>query len=327
MAHEVETMMYVKDAPWHGLGTYVGDSPIPASEAIVKAGLDWTVKLNGLFCYNIATCGYDAVDGHSAIVREFDSKILGVVGSRYEPIQNIEVFNFADSLVEEGEVLYHTAGSLKGGRVVWMLAKIQYDGQLIIGDSNDVVDKYLLFTTSHDGSKALRCLFTTVRVVCNNTLNIAMKASKEGMYIKHCGNLFEKRKEARRVLGIANQEFEIFKRKADILQRQQLPYQQMYDVFLQNIVPGDTAKAANIRGEIATLFVSGRGQKQEGVANTAWAALNAVTEYADYYRSTKGEDENRLFSTWLGSGNDLKQKAFDVLCDMFNVDQSVNLSI
>lgn len=164
MAHELATtngkaaMMFYGETPWHGLGTRL-DNPATAAEAIVAAALDFSVDLEA-----ITTTDGVPVPQRKAVMRADSGDVLGVVGNSYIPIQNAEAFAFLDSVVAEGEVRYHTAGALGKGERIWMLAKLP--GHIRIKNSDDVTDKYLLLSNSHDGSAALRVFFTPIRVVC-----------------------------------------------------------------------------------------------------------------------------------------------------------------
>ena len=160
MAHEVETMMYTREVPWHGLGTRVEEAPNSA-EAIRLAGLDWEVVPKPLFLDDGRQ-----IPGYVANTRTSDNSVLGVVSEKYKIVQNKEAFSFTDNIIG-GDVRYETAGSLKNGKSVWLLAHLPKTS--ILGD--DVIP-YLCFNNSHDGQGAIRVFMTPIRVVCNNTLNI-----------------------------------------------------------------------------------------------------------------------------------------------------------
>ena len=165
----VESMMYVREKPWHGLGTQVEEAPTSA-EALRMAGLDWNVVQR-----NIQVCGGAKIQNYKANIRDSDGTVLGVVTDRYKIVQNAEAFEFTDSLIG-GEVRYETAGSLNGGRKIWLLAKLPETE--IVGDKTE---PYLCFTNTHDGSGAIRVCMTPIRVVCNNTLNLALGYCEAGL--------------------------------------------------------------------------------------------------------------------------------------------------
>jgi phage/plasmid-like protein (TIGR03299 family) len=198
MAHELATingrtaMMYVGEVPWHGLGTKL-DSPATAREAITAAGLDYDVSLAGL-----VTVDGIPVPSKKAVIRSDTSDVLGVVGNTYQPIQNADCFSFLDAIVADGDLRYHTAGALRRGEKIWMLAKLP--GHIRVRSSGDVTEKYLLLSNSHDGTSCLRVFFTSIRVVCSNTLAMADHDGRgEGLSIRHQGNLASKIRQAREV--------------------------------------------------------------------------------------------------------------------------------
>ena len=192
MAANVETMMYVREKPWHGLGTMVEEAPTSA-DALRLAGLDWTVDKK-----NIQVCGGAKIANYKANVRSSDGAVLGVVTDRYKIVQNVEAFAFTDSLID-GEVHYETAGSLQGGKMIWLLAKLP-DTEIV----GDKTEPYLCFSNTHDGSGAIRVCMTPIRVVCNNTLNIALSGARRAWSVRHTGDIQTKLHEARMCLDMAN---------------------------------------------------------------------------------------------------------------------------
>lgn len=174
MAANVESMFYVRKAPWHGLGTMVMEAPTSA-EALSLAGLDWKVVQKEL-----VTDDGTPVTGFKANLRETDNQVLGVVTDRYKVVQNEDAFAFTDSLLGEG-VTYETAGSLQNGRRTWMLAKLPT--KYII--SGDEITPYLVFMNSHDGTGAIKAAMTPIRVVCQNTLNLALSTAKRCWSTNH----------------------------------------------------------------------------------------------------------------------------------------------
>ena len=180
MATNVESMFYVRETPWHGLGTKVMETPT-SKEALSLAGLDWKVLQEPIYTEN-----EELVEGYKANVRDNDRKVLGVVTDRYKVIQNEEAFAFTDELLGEG-VRYETAGTLQGGKKVWLLAHLPHE-YIISGER---ISPYLLFSNTHDGSGAIKAELTPIRVVCNNPLNLAMATAKRSWsintYWRHYG--------------------------------------------------------------------------------------------------------------------------------------------
>lgn len=192
MAAEVESMMYVREKCWHGLGTRVEEAPTSA-DALRLAGLDWTVDQRPVYLENAAV----PVPNYKANVRDRDNKVLGIVTDRYQVVQNSEAFAWTDELIG-GEVRYETAGSLREGKRIWLLAKMPT--AKVAGDD---VEPYLCFTNTHDGSGAVKVMVTPVRVVCQNTLNLALNTAKRCWAMKHVGDMNSKLDEARRTLELA----------------------------------------------------------------------------------------------------------------------------
>lgn len=323
MAHELcivngrTSMMYAGDVPWHRLGTRL-DSPATAQEAMEAAQLDYEVNLAGM-----TTDEGIPVPGKKAVVRSDTHDVLGVVGDRYQPIQNAECFSFLDAVVADGSLRYETAGALRKGEKVWMLAKLP--GHIRVRHSEDISEKYLLLSNSHDGSSALRLHFTSVRVVCANTLTMADREGRgEGITIRHQGNLVAKIRQAREVLGIAARYFDDLSGQFDLLARHHPSYAQV-SAYFKAVYPdpedGSPTRAQNVRNELFRLFESGKGQDIPEIKLTSWAALNAVTEYVDHFRPTRAKSDfdraaNRLESSWFGTGSHLKQHAFNLALEM-----------
>ena len=193
MSHEVETMMYTREKPWHGLGTMVAEAPTSA-DALRLAGLDWTVEQRPVYLENAAV----PVPNYKANVRDRDGKVLGIVTDRYQVVQNADAFSWTDELIG-GDVRYETAGSLREGKKIWLLAKMP--AAKVAGDD---VEPYLCFSNTHDGSGAVKVCMTPVRVVCNNTLNLALSSAKRSWAMKHVGDMTAKLDEARRTLELAD---------------------------------------------------------------------------------------------------------------------------
>ncbi len=327
MAHELATtadgrtaMMYYGESPWHGLGTPL-DAPATAAEAIAAAGLDYEVQMTPM-----STCDGLPVPGRKAVVRQDTRQVLGVVSDRYVPVQNRQAFGFLDAVVAEGSLRYHTAGALGQGERVWLLAKLPES--IRVKNGNDLVDKYLLLSNAHDGSAALRVLFSPVRVVCANTLSLAhRRGTGEGISIMHKGDLQAKICQAQEVLGLAQHFFDA----AAVIDRLAgySPTSAQLSVYFQDLYPDpeegkDNGRAVKARADLQRLFEEGIGHDQPDVKGTAWAAYNAVTEYVDHRRPGRGANDRdrasrRLDSVWFGSGARLKARAWDLATGMAGV--------
>lgn len=316
MAHEIESLMYVGDVPWHKLGKRFEQAP-NLDEALVASGLNWSVNTEPVFSTN--------GEKLEALLtrRDSDQSILGVVGPKYIPLQNTEAFNFFSPFVDSKEVAIEAAGSLRQGKRVWVLAKINRDPMVIKG--NDIVEKYVLVSNSHDGTLAVRVGFTSVRVICANTLAAAhdSKASKL-IRVKHTKNVVQNLENIREIMNLANAEFEAtadqyrILAKIDINKKDLEKYVKLVFNASQKImeVDGDLEQINNnrIMEKITPLFEHGMGNDMPEVKGTLWTAYNAVTEFLQYHR---GEDVGtRLDSLWFGQGAQLNKKALQVAVTM-----------
>ena len=317
MSHELEMngkdarMFYAGLEPWHGLGIGV-EREVTAAAAIKLAGLDLVATKEPLY-----TRGNLLVCDKYAVVRQ-DCKVLGVVGSKYEIIQNKDCFDFMDSIVGEGQAIYHTAGSLYDGKRVFITAKLP-DSMMIGG--TDKINKYLLLVSSHDGSMCLQLMFTSIRVVCANTCNAALSgkfASKA--IIRHCTNYKEKIGIARDALGLSKAYYDKMEIEFNLMLDKEMSDSRM-EQFTEYILPNKidnngkitfSAQMKKVKEEIFHLFKEGAGVKE--VANTHYAAYNAVTEYISHLRiPEKSTQSNKMSNIIWGSGANLRQKAFNVL--------------
>ena len=212
MAAEVETMFYTREKPWHGLGVKVADA-LSSAEALAASGLDWNVVQQ-----EICTTDGLFVPGFKANVRDRDKKVLGIVSDRYKVVQNSEAFAFTDKLLGEG-VRYETAGSLNEGRRVWVLARMPRE-YIMLGDR---ISPYMVFSNTHDGSGAIRVAMTPVRVVCNNTLNLALATAARSWSAIHTAGVRDKIGEAENTLFMAEKYMDTLGRELEILNKIKMP--------------------------------------------------------------------------------------------------------
>ena len=273
MSHEVETMFAVRETPWHGLGTIVQDAPTSV-EAIKLAGLDWTVESQPIYIGDKIE-----VPNYKANVRATDSKVLGIVTDRYKIVQNSEAFDFTDSLIGEG-CQYESAGSLMGGKKIWLLAKMPE--REILGDQ---VDPYICFTNSHDGMGAIRACMTPIRVVCNNSLNLALSTTKRQWSTKHIGDLESKLSEARHTLQLANDYMDDLAIVADKMAHTKVTDEKIMEI-LSELFPieetdSDRKKnnAKELRDKFMVCMFAPDILKFKG---TAWGAVQAASDFATH---------------------------------------------
>jgi len=323
----MESMFYYGEVPWHGLGKNV-EHVLTAEEAINEAGLNWDVELAQI--YTRFGGKLTQIKERRAVRRMTDGQVLGVMSPSYAPVQNREAFKFFDSVVGTGEAKYHTAGSLRGGQRIWMLAKVDGKGSMSI--KGDAVDKYLLLLNGHDGGLALKMFFTPVRVVCMNTLMAAEAGSKriETFYAKHMGNITTKLDTAREILGMTMKFFDGFQEKATKMAMLALPAPQFPKMLCAafgdgRIRPEDVVRIPDfVKSEkqqeememVQMLFEgSGKGLNEKGIRGTRWAAYNAVVEHVDYEKQFRGDNaaNNRLENIWFWGGQRIKQRAWDYL--------------
>ncbi|CAN5358585.1 hypothetical protein BH11PLA2_BH11PLA2_38330 [soil metagenome] len=323
MAHNIATtngkpaFAFYGEEPWHKLGTKL-ESPATAEEAITAAGLNYDVTMTP-----VATLDGLSVPNTKAVVRYDNQTVLGVVSDRYVPVQNKQAFGFLDSLVAGGGIRYHTAGALGQGERVFLLAKLP--GHIRVKESNDLVDKFLLLSNSHDGTSALRVLFTPIRVVCQNTLSMALhQGFTEGLRIRHKGNLEAKIADAQRVLGIAENFYAAAGEKINRLASVE-PTEAQLKLFFEKLYPDpedgiNASRARNTRDELHRLFEQGIGHDMPQIRNTLWTAYNAVTELVDH-RTYRGKSEidretNRLNNIWWGPAAKIKALAWDMALEL-----------
>ena len=209
MSHEVETMSYSGEIPWHGLGVPVSNDLTPV-QMMEKASLNWDVKKYTTYC---EVGGKRIKAPQKALVRVSDAKVLTMVGEDWNPVQNSEAFDFFSEFVLSGDMEMHTAGSLKGGTMVWALAKVKDSFEILGGDR---VDSYLLFSNPHMYGKSIDIRFTPIRVVCNNTLTMSLGQKAQVAYKAGHRSIFNP-EQVKEALGIASKKFAKYKEMAEFL--------------------------------------------------------------------------------------------------------------
>ena len=308
MAANIETMFYVRETPWHGLGTRVLTAPA-SKEALEVAGLNWKVIQEPVY-----TEANELIEGYKANVRDSDLKVLGVVTNRYKVIQNEEAFSFTDSLLGEG-VRYETAGSLQGGKKVWLLARMPQD-YIITGER---ISPYLVFSNTHDGSGAIKVALTPIRVVCNNTLNLALSSAKRSWSMIHTGDIQGKLEEAKDTLFKAESYMDELGKEIEDLRMKRMSDQQVLD-YIEILLPLDENMTAQQKKNIIRLQEDMKmryfdAPDLKGVGKNAYRFINAVSDFATHaapLRKTANYKEN-VFSRTV-EGNPLIDKAYQMVC-------------
>jgi phage/plasmid-like protein (TIGR03299 family) len=312
MPADVETMFSVREIPWHGMGTIL-DAPPTSEEAIKAAGLDWEVEARAVFWQSkMNPTRFVEVPNRKMLVRTKDEQPLAVVGHQYQILQNLEAFQFFDPLVDSGIAVYETAGSLQGGRRIWIMARVK--NSIKIGGS-DEVRPYVLLCNGHDGDTGVLVQPTAVRVVCSNTL---MASLGSGMVYKmfHRGDLKAKMEQAAEVIGFTKKRFEEMEAAWLLMQHTEITTERRVD-YVRALIPdvpdssSDLLKArcAGQRDKILELLENGKSVNVPHFdKGTVWAIYNCAVEFADWYmgKTTRDLPNYQLF----GRGATFKQRAY-----------------
>lgn len=348
MAHEIDTTTGKAaifcgngQKPWHGLGTVIAGQATSA-EAIKLATLDWRVEQAIAY----ATIGGELIDSGSRLnYRDDTNAVLGTVGSQYKPLQNVDAFAFMDSIVGNGAAAYDTAGALFGGRKVWMLAKLP---KVIKTTRKDVTEAFILLTNAHDGSESMRFFLTTTRVVCNNTLTLALNTGDgsrgNGITYRHTGGLMDRLEQAKEYLGIIDLSLDKLADATQRLHKAKMTTAQVAD-YANSLFPSDSDECARLLNRMADeqterasimrellngheamtdrtrkenaaiveMILANHENERQAVAGrgTAWTAYNSVSEWVDHQNESKTA-EKHFESTTVGNGNAIKMDAFDL---------------
>lgn len=317
MAHELSIrengfveMAFVGETPWHGLGQVLNeDSTI--EEWQKAAGMDWTIESSKVIYETPQHCV--EFEGQNVLYRSDNDMPLSVVSNRYKPVQPKEVLEFFRDLVEENGFKINTAGTLKGGKHLWALAETGKFGEVC---KDDGVGGFLLLSTSCDRTLATTARFTTVRVVCNNTLTASLQNNENTVSFSHLTQFNHELVKAK--LGNAVESFGSFMNMAKFLQQQQLTQIKAQD-FVKRLMMNftqindpeyDISKNRSYK-KIMELFEHD-AKGLELVGHTKWGLLNAVTEYVDFHNPSRTND-SRLSNAWFGNGERMKSKAVELL--------------
>lgn len=325
MSHNIGQMFYYGERPWHTLGTKL-DHPANLEQALVAGGLDWEVGMipivpfdepNSIISHRFAVVRKDKLPGEQG-------RVIGVVHPGYRPLQNRAGAKMFDDLIGQGQAVYHTGGYLKNGEVVWMLAKLPEE--IRVG-GHDVLETYLLFSNSHDGTLPIDIRLTTVRVVCNNTLTIALESTGLNKVFKrgHDGSNAIIKAEAKEFFKFATQQTkkteELFTRLAKLKCNKG-----DFEKFLVKLMPDPSRpitadSSSTVRKSYETRMKTVIGNRKEvmgvhehGIQSmkitpseeTWWGALNSITAWVDHVQASNND---RYAHILLGGGNQLKSRA------------------
>lgn len=308
MSANVETMFSVRNTPWHGLGTIIQNA-VNSEEALKLAGLDWNVTQSKI----IVQGTLQELSGYYANIRESDGRILGVVTDKYKIVQNKDAFAFTDELLGGGDVKYETAGSLASGRRVWMLARME--GRMM---TDEKVDPYLVFTNSHDGTGAIRVAITPIRVVCQNTLNLALASAKRHWSCVHTGEIDAKMEDAKKTLMNAETYLTALEEEFGELKKKRLTDDKVREL-VNELLPigpddGEIRKTNVERLREDVLFRYFLSPDLQPIEKSAYRFVNAVSDFAthkDPARRTPNYRENLFMKTI--DGNALIDKAYGLV--------------
>jgi len=316
MAHMIEKNSFfsVKETPWHGLGHVIQDAPT-VEEGIKLAGLDWEAETHPLFTAD----GREVT--HKATVRTMDNSILGVVGPKYQPLQNRDAFDWFQPFLDSKQAHLTTAGCLNEGRRVWVMAEIGDPLTILKGDE---VRRFILLSNSHDGTQSVRVGFTPVRVVCANTLAMAHSdATSQLLRCRHTSGLKVGLDQIRDIMNLANSEFEATAEQYRRLAASKIVKREDLREYVKRVLmltddkktPGELSKKSqDVYAAILENFDSGKGTNVKKVKGTWWAAYNAVTEFLSY---TRGKTQDgRLDSLWFGESFKINEDALDVALEL-----------
>lgn len=308
MSHEVDTMGYVGQVPWHGLGKQV-DPDASIEEWKQQSGLIWCVEEENIFYQHGQHFAH--IPGYKALVRSDNRETLKVVSQRYQVVQPQDVLEFYRRIVDETPYRIETAGALRGGRQIWALARAPQEFRL---KGQDLIKSYILFATSYDYSLATLAMFTSVRVVCNNTLQFSVsRDGKQAIKIPHSSKVdFTK---IHQQLGLIDESTEQFEEVATKLAETTVDNEQAQDYFAR-VYLGKKADDPEQRfgnrvlPKLMNLYEHAPGSDLRSAHNTAWGLVNAVTRFADHERKAQSND-TRLASAWFGQGQKLKAVAVE----------------
>ena len=301
----IDSGMFYKRPAWGGLGTVMEHKVSSSQEALELAGADWEVQLVPI----VTQHSNILIPGKKAVQRTDNNQILSVVGDVYTPLQNKNAFSFFDPFLHEKDCFIETAGTLKGGRKIWILAKIEgTETEVVPGDE---IKNYLLLANSHDGSIKLTVKFVSNRVICENTLKVALDEDSAFKSITHSKTIDIRLSEVQSSLDLVKRRFN----------QQTLQYRQMtkksltteeYREYLEKVFEADLIAAhkrlerevvlEDIRAcnKILDIYEQTPDLQMDGVRGTTWAAYNSITEYLTHYKSSKSNANSRVDNLWFG---------------------------
>lgn len=308
MSHELTSTDHMvsgnNEIPWHKLGTVV-DGLLTSEEVLLKARLSWKVIKK-----TIQVAGGKAIPNHFATVREDTNEALGIVGKIYTPIQNTDGLAILDPVIGK-DAVYETAGSLRGGKIVWFLASMKKE--YFLGSKDDKMKQYFLVYLSHDGSKPASVRFVNTRVVCMNTMSCALGECQALVTLRHTKNYKDKIDEVHRIVGLADRHAREFETVFANLKATKMTETAAKD-FTKLIFPGEAKQSVDMQDGLFNLFRSGIGNEGKTRADM----MNATTEYVSHHKkvrakSAEGAAASRFENAFFGYGLTVENKALELL--------------
>ena len=316
MAHEVETMAFANEVPWHGLGANVADSATPA-EFLKAAGLDWRVDLKPLKA-DIGDGQMIDVPGRFALVRDKDNRVMTVTGKSWKPLQNADTLDFMTRYCAAGGAKMETAGSLRNGQVIWGLAKLAHSFEVRPGDR---VEGYLLITSPHVVGQAIAIRTTTVRVVCANTMALAERGSQLNYRQNHLTEFDVE--SARNAVESAHEELAACERRAKVLDGLKLSMEDavrkvIAPVFAPELMTDDELIQGILAGAVkhdkVQQIMTSINDAPGAIPGTGWGVLNGITHWVDHVQGRSAE--SRMHRAWFGDYSRNKLEAEEVLMEL-----------
>lgn len=313
----------VKEKAWHGLG-HIVDEAMTSDEAIKFGGLDYQVDSQNVIYQNPQTGELEELQDKFVNVRQDTGDALGVVGSKYQIIQNRDAFDFFDAIVGEGEAVFETAGALGKGERIFVTAKLPNH----IRVAGEEIEEYLFLYNSHDASGAIVAAFTPIRIVCNNTLNAALRNNRMKVSIRHTVSAKKQLEMAYKLMGITNQLHDDLSDVFGIMAKKQVSDSNLNYMIVETIGGMDavkkvmsgeglTTRSQNMVDDIFEYALENETQQQESVKGTLFGAYNAVTGYFQNEKEYTS-NEKALISVTEGTGHLYGQKMFNLCMDKIN---------
>ena len=295
---------------WHGLGQIV-ETAMTAEQALELAGLNFEVKKIPVV---VKSNGLDLEMPDKFLTYRTDlNQALGVVGARYEVLQNKDAFSFFDTIIEESEAVYETAGALGKGEKIFITAKMPE--HIRITGTDDLTEVYVLLTSSHDGSGTVTAAITPIRVVCQNTLNAALRSTQNKIHIRHTTNLKFNLAQAHKLMGITNSLTTELNSCFNSLATKSITDAKVKELITELFTSqkDDSTRITNIRDAVFASYSAGIGQDK--IVGTAWGAYNGITHYLDHEKSYKNADV-KFMNVIDGESAKTAQKAFELLINL-----------